>query len=389
MNTHLNEGQLRAALDGEVNTNELEHLTNCTECQARQKEIESQFRFANDKLAFLSSATNEARLSSSSAFYRFNQQRITQKETSMFKKLFKAPLVRYGVPALLVLTMIFAFPSARAFASELLNLFRIQQVAVVPIDFTGMQSLDGAVGNDIGQLISNSITMTKKPGDPVDAADAAQASQLSGFNVRVPQDQTPSHISVMNGSDFTLTVDREKAQALINEAGRSDLVLPDAIDGAKISVTIPSSVSVDFGTCPPPSADGDGPNLNGHGSPGRQYADCIILAEVPSPSVSAPASVDVAQLAQIALEFSGMTSDQAKAFTDTVDWTSTLVVPIPKNAASYEQVSVDGVTGTLIQRPSDDAPQFLLLWVKDGIIYAIGGLGSNSQQAIQIANSLQ
>jgi len=306
----------------------------------------------------------------------------------MFKKLFKAPLVRFGVPALLVLTMVFAFPGARAFASELLNLFRIQQVAVIPVDFTGMQSLDGAVGNDIGQLISDSITMTKKPGDPVDAADAAQASQLSGFNVRLPQDQTPSRISVMTGSDFTLTVDRAKAQALITEAGRADLVLPNEIDGAKISVNIPASVSVDFGNCPAPSAEGDGANFSKNRLPGRQYADCIILAEIPSPSVSAPASVDVAQLAQIALEFSGMSSDQAKAFTDTVDWTSTLVVPIPKNAATYDQVSVDGVIGTLIQRPADDAPQFLLLWVKDGIIYAIGGLGSNSEQALQIANSL-
>jgi hypothetical protein len=88
------------------------------------------------------------------------------------------------------------------------------------------------------------------------------------------------------------------------------------------------------------------------------------------------------------LEFTGMTSDQAAAFTQTVDWTSTLVVPIPKNAATYKQVSVDGVTGNLIQRPSDDAPQFVLLWVKDGIVYSIGGLGTNSQQAIDMANSL-
>jgi len=401
MNTHLNDGQLRAALDGELNQAELEHLTGCALCQSRQKEIESQIHFAADKLSFLSSATNDSRLSSNTAlrsdsgqaWFRFNQQRITQKETSMFKKLFATPLVRYGIPALLVLTMVFAFPSARAFASELLNLFRIQQVAVIPVDFTGMESLNGAVSNDISQLISDSITMTKKPGDPVDATDANQASQLTGFSVRVPQNLTPSRISVMTGSDFSLTVDRTKAQALLDEAGRSDLVLPEAIDGAKISVSIPNSVSVDFGTCPPPSSKGEAERemqreMTTSGSPGRAYSDCIILAELPSPSVSAPASVDVAQLAQIALEFSGMTSEQAAAFTDTVDWTSTLVVPIPKNAASYEQIAVDGVTGTLIQRPSDDAPHFLLIWVKDGIIYAIGGLGSNSQQAIQIANSL-
>jgi hypothetical protein len=35
-----------------------------------------------------------------------------------------------------------------------------------------------------------------------------------------------------------------------------------------------------------------------------------------------------------------------------------------------------------------DAPQFSLIWVKDGIIYAISGLGTDSKQAIKMANSL-
>jgi hypothetical protein len=46
------------------------------------------------------------------------------------------------------------------------------------------------------------------------------------------------------------------------------------------------------------------------------------------------------------------------------------------------------VTGTLIQRPSSETPQFALLWVKDGIIHAISGLGTDSQQAVEMANSL-
>ncbi len=104
--------------------------------------------------------------------------------------------------------------------------------------------------------------------------------------------------------------------------------------------------------------------------------------------MNAPANVDIAQLAQIGLEFTGMTSDQAAAFTNSIDWTSTLVVPIPKNAATYQQLTVDGVTGTLIQRPADDAPQFVLIWIKNGIVYAIGSLGTNSLQAIGMANSL-
>lgn len=390
MNKHLSEGQLRAALDGELSAEALNHLEACPSCLSRQKAIQSQAQRTANKLAFLSSPRAEAPLPASTAWNRFNQEKLTQKEYPMFKKLFASPLIRYGVPALVVLTLIIALPGARALASQLLDLFRVQQVTVVPVDVTGLEQLNGndALGKQMSQLISNSLKVTKESGKPVEASDANQASQLAGFTVRLPEGMTPSRIDVMNGSAFTLTVDRAKAEALLKEAGRSDLVLPDSIDGAEISVNIPASVSTAYGTCPPLSADGDGPDMGANGSRGRRYADCVIFAQIPSPTVTAPPSVDVPQLAQIALEFTGMTPEQAKSFTDTVDWTSTLVVPIPKNAATYEQVTVDGVTGTLIQRPSDDAPQFVLLWVKDGIIYTIGGLGSNSQQAIQMANSL-
>jgi len=393
MNKHLNEGQLRASLDNELDSDGLAHLTNCPDCQTRQKALQTQSNLIADKLAFLASPTQDSHLPASVAWRRFRQQKLTRKEIPMYKKLFASPLIRYGLPALLVLTLIVAVPDIRALASELLNLFRVQRVTVVPVDFTGMEQLDGAVGNNISQLISDSVTMKKEPTNPVNAATTDEASQLAGFNVRAPQDITPSRISVMSGASFAFTIDRDKAQALLNEAGRSDLVLPEEVDGADVSVNIPSSVSIAFGTCPEPSNDSEAARemkreTETSGSPGRVYKDCIILAQIPSPEVSAPASLDINKLAQIGLEFTGMTAEEAAAFTSTVDWTSTLVVPIPKNAASYQQVTVDGVTGTLIERPSDDAPQFALFWVKDGIIYMIGGLGSNSQKALEIANSL-
>jgi len=311
----------------------------------------------------------------------------------MFKRFFAFPFVRFGTAALLILALVLAFPGTRALAGELLNLFRVQHVTVIPVDFTGMEQLDGSVGNNISQLISESVTMQKEPRDPVTVATTDEASQLTGFNVRAPQGLTPSRISVMNGSAFTFTIDRAKAQALLDEAGRNDLVLPQDVDGADVSVNIPSSASLAFGTCPEPSSKSEAERerqreTQGNGSPGRMYADCIIFAQIPSPEVSAPASLDINKLAQIGLEFTGMTAEEAAEFTSTVDWTSTLVVPIPKNAATNQQVTVDGVTGTLIERPSDDAPQFALFWVKDGIIYTIGGLGSNSQKALEIANSL-
>lgn len=387
MKKHLTDGELRAAQDGELEEERSLHLKDCVKCQARNLQLQQEHRRPAHLLGVLTSK-EEPVPNAQKAWARFSEQQKIKKESTMFKKWFAFPVARVATAALLIVAVVLAFPGGRAFAGELLNLFRVQQVTVVPVDFTGLEQLtgDGALGNQFTELISNSIHMDKKPGDPVQASSAEEASKLSNFTVRLPQGKAPSQIYVTDPAAFTVTVDKKKAQSLLDEAGRSDLVLPDSIDGADISVQIPASVSAGYGTCPKPekdTADNKESEIRG-----RRYRDCVMLVEMQSPSVNAPADLDVNQLAQIGLEFTGMTKEDAAAFTSTVNWTSTLVIPIPKNAANYEQVTVDGVTGTLIERPADDAPQFALIWVKDGIVYAISGLGANSQQAMDLANSL-
>jgi hypothetical protein len=387
MQKHLSDGELRAALDGELDAKQLQHLESCTSCQANQRQLQVKQLEAGRLLAFLNPAEGTAP-SAQKAWKRFSKQIMQQKETSMTKKWFSFPLVRFGSVALVVMAFILAFPATRALAGELLNLFRVQQVQVVSVDFTGLEQLtgDGALGNQFTELISSSVDMQQEPGEPVAAENAEEASQLAGFNVRIPAGITPNQINVSNAAAFSMVLDRTRAQALLDEAGRSDLVLPASVDGAEISVNIPASVSVAFGTCPKPGSEVSGNNEQS--TTERLYPDCMILAQIPSPSVNAPADLDIEALARLGLEFTGMSAEEAAELTSTVNWTSTLLVPIPRNASTHEQVSVDGVTGTLIQRPSNEAPQFALLWVKDGIIYAISGLGTNSAQAIDMANAL-
>lgn len=305
----------------------------------------------------------------------------------MFKKIFALPIVRFGTVLFVILGLGLAFPTTRALADEILELFRVQQVTAIPVDFTGLEQLtgDGTLGNQFTDLISSSMQLTQEPGDPTAVANAEEASRLAGFNVRLPQGMPPSQIYVMDGAEFTITVDRQKAQALLDEAGRSDLVLPEAIDGAEISAVIPPSVSIGFDFCPAPHTS----YLYNAPTAARHYPDCVILVEMPSPTVSAPPEVDVEQLALIGLEFTGMTPMEAALFVNTVDWTSTLVIPIPKDAAFYELVTVDGVPATLIRRSADIAhAQYALLWVKDEIIHAISAVGTNYQKALDMANSL-
>jgi hypothetical protein len=387
MDKHLTDGELRAALDGELEQIRLGHLETCADCQRRQQQLKVESRQVSGRLAFFRPG-EEPVPSAQAAWNRFSQK-TQDKEISMFKRWFSFPIIRFGTAAIVILALILAFPGTRALAGELLNLFRVQQVQVVPVDFTGLEQLtgDGVLGNQFTELLADSVDMQQEPGEPVQAASAEEASQLAGFTVRVPAGMTPSQINVTDSAAFRMTLDRAKAQALLDEAGRSDLVLPASVDGAEISVNIPAAVSVAFGTCPRPGSDV--PGNTEQSTTESRYPDCVILAQLPSPSVNAPADLDIEALARIGLEFTGMSPEEAAELTSTVNWTSTLLVPIPRNAAIHEQVSVDGVTGTLIQRsPESESPQFALLWVKDGIIYAISGLGTDARQAIEMANSL-
>ncbi len=390
MNDHLKDGQLRAALDGEINPEEQGHIRGCKSCQTRLEAIRAQADRSSRKLAFLSAESEQPVPNAAQALARFQKEKTTQKEYPMFQRLFSHRVMRFGTAAVAILVLVLAVPATRAMAAQLLGLFRVQQVTVIPVDFSGMQTLagDNTLGKQIGQMLSSAVTVTRKASPPETVADAAQASSQAAFNVRLPQNLTPSQIVVDQGLAFSFKVDRARAQALIDEAGRKDLVLPDSIDGAEVSVNVPAGVSASYGTCPALTNAESSASIGMNGSTGRRYPDCVIMAEIPSPTVTAPVGVDVSQLAQIGLEFTGMSADQAAAFAKTVNWTSSLVIPIPRNAATYENVPVDGVTGTLIQRPVDDAPQYALIWVKNGIIYAIAGLGSDSQKALNMAASL-
>ncbi len=397
---HIDDGTLRAHIDAALPAAEetavAAHLAQCARCTERAGEMAEAARRVEKQFATL--APQREPTDARAALVQYKRWReMTVKETKMFNRIFSPRLrvVWATLAALVIVVVAFSFEPVQAWAGQFLSLFRVQQVTVLPIDTTGLTQLTGnqALAKQVSQMMSKSVTVTKEPGQPKTVDSAASASKLAGFTVRLPSSRTDKPQIMVNGSTaFQAVADRAKAQNLLNETGHPDLVLPASIDGAVIKVSIPASVNVGYGSCPKVTTDPDSNGLTGQpgsGTPARQMQGCVMLVEMPSPTVDTPPTLDVQQLVEIGLQFTGMTAEQAKAYSSTVDWTSTLVIPIPRNGSTYQKVNVDGVTGYLIQRPADDAPGYVLVWVKDGIIYTIGGMNSNSAQAIQMANSLQ
>ena len=311
----------------------------------------------------------------------------------MLKSLVQRRSVWITGAAVLALALSFSFAPVRTFAGQFLGLFRVQQIAVVPVDMARLDGLhdDPTLSDQISRLFGDTVKVTKDPGPAVMAASAAEASQLAGFTVRELSGAGGSpEFEVSDSGAFEVVINRERAQAILNEAGRGDLQLPEALDGETISVSIPAGVRTTY-NCPDLNEAEDNATFSGEMRADLdELRGCVLFGQIPSPSVETPPSLDMVQLAELGLQFAGMSSEEARAFSASVDWTSTLVVPIPTGASQAEQVSVDGVTGTLVMmRGNDEVPQrYTLLWVKDGIVYALSAFGT-ADEAVALGSSIR
>jgi hypothetical protein len=348
-------------------------------------------------LSALSPRPEEAPADAAVALMHFkDQQRSAEAEIpSLVGRLFSARLApAWGaVAALLLVGALFSFAPARGWAQKILAMLRVQKIAVVPVDLTTFDGRnDTGAAKMIGQMISDNVVVTMKPGAPQSASSAAEASELAGFKVRILSARADApRIRVQGEQAFHLNLNRDRLQAILQEVGRSDLTLPESVDGATIAVHIPKMVTAAYGHCKSPAAGKAGPQADAEPqAPQGDAGDCAFLAQVPSPTVSVPPNLNLAEVAEAGLQLAGMSAAEAHSFSENIDWTSTLVVPLPRHAASYQTVEVDGVPGTLIDLPARGRRQqmgYTLLWVKNGIIYTLAGPGS-PDQAVPLAESL-
>ena len=404
--TCITDGALRARLDAELSENErLEvesHLADCADCRQRAEAIARQAKRAQAILSALDPLANEAPADARTAFAHFRAEHLApgalERAPSILERLFARRLrPAWGAMAALVaVAALVSFAPARSWAQKILAMLRVQKIAVVTIDPTALAGPDnGREGNDregrlIGKLISDNLVVTMDPGKPQAAPTAHEASQAAGFRVRtltsVPLEP---QFDVQGEGAFHMTLNRGRLQAIFEEAGRSDIQLPASLDGATIAVHVPRAVFVRYGNCRKPGHGDAAPPDQGQSA--APDSGCTFLAEVPSPTVSVPPDLNIGQVAEAALQLGGMSAEAAHAFCQTVDWTSTLVIPVPRDASSYQTVAVDGVEGTLISMSRLGARRpagYTLLWVKNGIIYSLAGQG-DSGNAVALAGSLE
>jgi hypothetical protein len=406
--SEIDNGMLRSRLDGELSAPELarvnQHLEDCAECRARFHALSSEMESTRRLLTNLENGTGEAN-TPALAYAHFQSQHATRvmRSTPWLGRIF-APGWRpaWGVAATVVLVaMLVGVSPMRIFAQRMLALLRVQKIAVISID---PETLLNSAENEahpyklINQFLADNVVITQKPGNSVEAGSIANATQMAGFPVRYLGSMgAPQSIQVSEEASFHMTLNRQRLEALLEEVGRTDIRVPESANGALISVHIPKIVVSMYGDCPARHKDAASePQSRAEALAQRKIErmsnlrgmNCTYFIQAPSPTVSVPPDLNMSQIAEAALELAGMNTTEARSFCQTIDWSSTLVVPIPHSAGTYQKVTVDAAEGTLITEGEGAGRHYSLLWIKNGVIDSLAGRG-DSGDALALAGSLQ
>lgn len=374
---HLSESQLKSYLDRQMSEDSEEkaptHLEHCDRCKSHLDELRA---CAGRTTATLSAIQPpQLSLNARRAFYKLQ----TRTKESYMKNFTRKPAFA-GLLIMAAVLISLAFPPVRAFASDVLALFRVDQVQVVTYDPAYMQQFLNNTENSRGEFeafFKENITETRQ-GTYQLVDTKADAEALAGFLPRLPQlDQAT--IGIEPGSEIVMTMDTTLVNTMLTELGYESYTLSADFDGKKVNVHVPVSVVYSSGNCSMPTDASDPDD--------QSNLDCITLIQMRTPQADAPEGLDIARLGEALFQIMGMTQTEAKELSQSIDWSTTLVLPLPLGGSvQYQDVIVDGVQGSYII--DGESSLQTLIWSKNGMLYAINAT-QPGLDILALANSLQ
>lgn len=389
---HLKDNWLRAYLDDELPAGQTasgsaigdadgvaegeEHLSQCAECAGRLEALRARTLRLNGWIGSLAPLRNPRPASPQSAF-----QRLTHPRKETLPPMFTKRPLWAALAVLVIVALVFTLTPVSALASNFLSLFRVQKVTVVSFDPQAIKNSQNSLQSQsdvIQQLFQNDLTISGQ-GQPQTTSSLEEASQLAGFTPRGLNQGSAPTFYVKSAEQARFTIEQSKLQALIDAAG-INYQLPKAVDGQVVTLVVPNSVTVAYGSCPV-----NDPKAGVESS----LTDCTVLMQLSSPTVDAPPQLNVQQLGEAMFQFLGLSPAEALKLSNQIDWTTTLILPIPRGEGiSYQDFAVEGVTGTLVLSTQGQQTHYGLIWTKDGMLYSLTGSGG-LEQAQQAVSTLQ
>jgi len=134
------------------------------------------------------------------------------------------------------------------------------------------------------------------------------------------------------------------------------------------------------------------------------------VGQVLDPTVEYPQGLDPRLVGEAGLRLFGLSPKEAQRISEHIDWTNTVVLPIPADVAEFNELEIAGEQAVLLRPRYEPGPEPVqvdkeevlvgteasaqlsgyestLLWEKDGVLYFVVG-GASAERLVQIAESM-
>jgi hypothetical protein len=276
-----------------------------------------------------------------------------------------------------ILIVLLLLPGTSALASQFLSLFSVQNfqpVQVTTQDVAALSQYSAPRIDDLGSVHfqANSFHMRNN-------LSQAQAAKSVNFSVVLPK-QLPDGVanspsfSVVDGGHGVFTFSVAKMHAYLVKNGHGNVKIPANLDGATFDVTTTAGVMIKYGY---------------HGG------NPFLVVELPSPVIRATGGASLEQLQNFMLSLPGLPPSLVAQLKQVNLANGTIPLPVPAGIDAHS-VTVNGASGVLLNSNKtttvESIKQFpagsMIVWQAKGIIYALGGITTNTNQLVAAANSI-
>ncbi len=312
-------------------------------------------------------------------YARSLRERLRQVEDAPATRFNGQPVLA-AAAAIAVGVLLFTVPAVRVVAQNALDLFRVRTFAAVEVDPARMEKLKSLKDDENGSMqLFDRDESPQEPGKPVEypSADlAASAAGLPGLRklTTMPAGMSFEKALVTGTGDVRLTMRTEKLQHVLDALGITDVRVPSQMDGQKLTVHMPHSVIQKY----------------------KSAQHELTVIEANSPEVALPPGADMRQMGEIGLRVLGLDASEARRLADSIDWRSTMLVPVPMNAATFRQVDVNGHRGLFVRMNREMGKDgevtrrggAMVMWTEGARVLAVqGDLGE--EDVLEAAQSMR
>jgi hypothetical protein len=336
----------------------------CPACKAQLAELESNAEFASRAIALLQPADirqNPAAMLQGSS----EVSREPIRRTGFWNGRVRLGL---GAAAALAVMLVTALtPQGQSAAAQFLAQFRSQRLAIVSIDPTQTRL-------QLPELNRLAIVKGDTRARPEPVSSIAEATQRAGFDVRVPPDtalpatlNSEPRISVLKPNEVRFTFDRARAAEYFKSINRSELQLPDRINGTTLLVDVPAVAVLEYSST----------NRNDLG---------MFVAQAGEVHAGTEGGASLEDLRDYLLTLPTLSESTVRQLRALSDWRTTLPIPVPVEQVLWQQTTVNGVPGYVFANRNGLGGA--MIWNSSGRIYGVAGATTQAELE-RVATSLR